>query len=202
MRCAVCQAADTFVLHKPAVCIFGEHAGDFKHAHTVVLAVQVVLQDFHQPADEGGAHHGVLCRQRVLQADWVCISGKIPLPLFVYEGVAHDFLIAACCHFLICGKTRAAVFRLPQHGQPSVRVFGGDVFIAVHAGDFFYQIGFYFNVVSEGWCGNGKSFRRVFGLQAEALQDFSDAFGGNVCTQHFGHARAADGNTLGCGQLA
>ena len=36
---AVPQAADAFVLRETAVGIFGKHAGDFKNAYAVLLAV-------------------------------------------------------------------------------------------------------------------------------------------------------------------
>ena len=42
------QAAHALVLHKHALGIFVEHAGDFKQAHAALFVIQIVLQGFDQ----------------------------------------------------------------------------------------------------------------------------------------------------------
>ena len=178
-------------MHKAAVSVFGEHAGDFKNAHAVLLAVEVVLQHFHQPADERRAHHGILRRQRVLQADGVVVGGKIAFPSLIDKGVADHFAVAARGHFVVHSKTRAAGFGQRQHFQTACGVVVGNVFVAVHAADFFDQIGLDFDVEAEARRGRLKALGGFFRLQTEFVQNGFDLFGGDVHAQYFGDAAHA-----------
>ena len=114
---AIPQTADTFVLNKLISRIFAEHTGNFKYAYTVLLTIQIVLQNFHQTADKRRTHDGILRRQRILQADRIGIGSKVLLPLLIHKRIADHFAVTASRHFVINRKTRTFGFRQSQHFQ-------------------------------------------------------------------------------------
>ena len=126
-----------------------------------------------------------------MQADGVVVGGKIALPSLIDKGVADHFAVAACGHFVVHGKARAAGFGQRQHFQTTLCVVVGNVFVAVHAADFFDQVGLDFDVETEARRGRLKALGGFFRLQTEFVQNGFHLFGGNVHAQHFGNAAHA-----------
>ena len=164
----------THALHRPRTVDNGrireEHAAELEETDALGAAVEVVLQDVDESAQELRAHDRELARDRVEEADRLFNRAEGVLPGFGNKGKVDELLIAQMRHFAAKRMVRTAFFMLSLHGAALEGRTVGELVVAVESRHFLDQILFDFDVEAERRRHHGEDAVGVFVFKSKALE--------------------------------
>src|SRR5690606_29138286 len=115
---------------------------ELEHPYAILAMTHVVCDIRHQPANQGGTHHGQLAGNRIQKADGVFLACVVALPTFFHKREIDHFLIVERGHPMTQFMRATQGFRRHTHLGVCSRGLIRNAFEAIDAGHFLDEVFF------------------------------------------------------------